>query len=102
MKALNRLVRDRGVLEVCAGWHVFKSEIRVDPSKAKGTDKKWGWAANVAVRVSSTRREGEVPVAIMALTFSGPNESVSGEALNLMESVADRWHKPGDAASDNR
>jgi hypothetical protein len=104
-KARNRKLEDRGVGEVFAGLYIVrpdKREVSVDKNEKAKTEMKWGWAANVAVRVTDNPKETTpFPLLIMALTFSMPGTDVSKEAVTLMKSIAARGHQPGYAAADN-
>jgi hypothetical protein len=102
-KALNKLLGERGVLEVHAGFYVTNAEKRDAPDKASSTEMKWGWAANVAVRVTADpSKPAPFPLIVMALTLSIPGIDVTEEAVLLMESVASYGHTPGYAAADNQ
>lgn len=102
-KERNKILGERGVLEVFAGLYVTNADKRDDPAAASTKEWKWGWAANVAVRVTADpSTPAPFPLIVMALTFSIPNREVSEEAVLLMTSVVERGHKPGYAAADNQ
>jgi hypothetical protein len=72
-------------------------------AKASSKEMKWGWAANVAVRVTADpSKPAPFPLIVMALTLSIPGIDVTEEAVLLMESVVSYGHTPGYAAADNQ
>ncbi|MEC5170370.1 hypothetical protein [Glaciihabitans sp. GrIS 2.15] len=101
-KSRNKKLKDRLVGEVFAGLYIMRPDKRDEAPGAKSGEMKWGWAANVAIRVTNNSNEKTpFPLLIMALTFSLPGRDVSAEAVSLMKSIVGRGHEPGYAAADN-
>ena len=86
-----------GPVEAFAGWHV-RAGTRVDSPKGTpdlttpagpkaATTYRWGWEANIAVRVDSEAPgKHRFPALVMAATLSLPNVAVAEEAVSLMRS----------------
>jgi hypothetical protein len=86
-----------GPVDAFAGWHI-RTGTRTD--SPKGTPDlttptgpkaaiiyRWGWEANIAVRVDSDAPgQHRFPALVMAATLSLPNVAVSEEAVSLMRS----------------
>jgi hypothetical protein len=102
-KSRNKKLKDRLVGEVFAGLYIMRPDKRDEAPGAKSGEMKWGWAANVAIRVTdNSDTKTPFPLLIMALTFSLPGAGdASAEAVKLMQSIVGRGHEPGYAAADN-
>lgn len=86
-----------GPVDAFAGWHV-RAGTRVDSPKGTpdmttpagpkaATIYRWGWEANIAVRVDSDAPgKHRFPALVMAATLSLPNVAVAEEAVSLMRS----------------
>jgi hypothetical protein len=89
------LFRQPGPVDVFAGWwlgtaHNGRSDFR------------WGWAANIAVRVDSEHPgESRFPKLAISATLSMPNIGVAEEAVSLMRSALSTGLAPGIVDADN-
>lgn len=100
-KKTGKEVLDLLVLELDADWYPKNPANRIDPDSAPKKDLEWGYAANIASRVSHNAGE-EAPYPLIALSFtlSRPNEDVAGETVRSLQSILDRGHEPGRVNGD--
>lgn len=102
-----------GPVDAFAGWQVKDSAERVDnlkgqtdqtaPSVGKKADYKWGWVANLAVRVDAeapgSRR---FPTLVVSGSLSIPNMEVAAEGARLLQSAKMLGLTPGVADADKQ
>lgn len=86
--------RQPGPVDVFAGWWVGAAH------NGK-SDYRWGWAANIAVRVDSEHPgESRFPKLAISATLSMPNIGVADEAVALMRSALSTGLAPGITDAD--
>lgn len=116
--ALEAKVEDRrtlkaGPVDAFAGWHVTTGERTDNPKgqtdltapAAKGASAtyRWGWEANIAVRVDSqSPGKRRFPALAIAATMSLPNVNVSEEAVSLMRAAKATGLEPGIGDADKQ
>lgn len=96
--------KDTLALEQDAGWYAKNSEKREGsgPDSRVGTDYLWGWAANIAVIVPTSRlNKSEFANIALGFTLSLPGtQHVASETVNVLQSIVDRGHTPGTVVAD--
>ncbi|WP_104194522.1 hypothetical protein [Cryobacterium sp. M25] len=90
----NPLLRQPAPVDVFAGWWLGRAHNG-------RSDFRWGWAANIAVRVDSEHPgESQFPKLAISATLSMPNIGVAEEAVSLMRSALSTGLAPGITDAD--
>jgi hypothetical protein len=92
---------DMDVLETEAEWYAKNAAWRENPDGTRRTDKIWGWAGNLIVRVGHNPNIPiNVPSIAMAFSLSRPNEKTAAETVKLARFIRDNGHTPGRITAD--
>jgi hypothetical protein len=102
-KKTGKAYKDTLGVESEAGWYAKSTTARDGdgPGTTTSTEYIWGWAANIAVLVPTTRQD-EPQFANIALSFSMslPGQDIARETVQILQSIVDRGHTPGTVVAD--
>jgi hypothetical protein len=111
-KVIDKRALTPGPVDAFAGWHVTNGERTdnprgqtdlTEPSSKGAPNYRWGWEANLAVRVDSAHPgKHRFPGLVMAATMSLPNVNVSEEAVSLMRAAKETGLQPGVGDADKQ
>lgn len=101
-----------GPVDAFAGWHVTSGDRTdnpkgqtdlIEPKAKSSANYRWGWEANIAVRVDShSPGKQRVPALAIAATMSLPNVNVSEEAVALTRAAKATGLQPGVGDADKQ